>query len=98
MYYILDVSVCVFLLSLESMCFLYFSLSIEATDLLQKLSLDSQTKTLEIPEPTKKVIFYVVYVWESEFLIRLMNYRNLLCPNLLLKNVYFSYVKICLTQ
>ncbi|KAF3953993.1 hypothetical protein ACB098_08G131000 [Castanea mollissima] len=26
----------------------------QATDLLQKLSLDSQTKTLEIPEPTKK--------------------------------------------
>jgi hypothetical protein len=44
------------------MCFLYFSLFIEATDLLQKLSLDTQTKTLEIPEPTKKVIFSVVYV------------------------------------
>ena len=26
----------------------------QATELLQKLSLDSQTKTLEIPEPTKK--------------------------------------------
>jgi hypothetical protein len=25
--------------------------------LLQKLSLDSQTKTLEMPEPTSKVIF-----------------------------------------
>ncbi|KAK9290085.1 hypothetical protein L1049_008249 [Liquidambar formosana] len=27
---------------------------LEAADLLQKLSLDSQTKTLEVPEPTKK--------------------------------------------
>ncbi|RWR97965.1 YTH domain-containing protein [Cinnamomum micranthum f. kanehirae] len=26
----------------------------EATDLLQKFSVDSQTKTLEVPEPTKK--------------------------------------------
>lgn len=41
----------------KNMYFLYFFLSIETTDLLQKLSLDSQTKTLEIPEPTKKVIF-----------------------------------------
>lgn len=39
-----------------------FLLSIEATDLLQKLSLDSQTKTLEIPEPTKKVIFTLRFV------------------------------------
>lgn len=39
-----------------------FLLSIEATDLLQKLSLDSQTKTLEIPEPTKKVIFTLCFV------------------------------------
>lgn len=37
-------------------------LSLEASDLLQKLSLDSQTKTLEIPEPNKKVgyLFLVV--------------------------------------
>lgn len=39
-----------------------FLLSIEATDLLQKLSLDSQTKTLEIPEPNKKVIFTLRFV------------------------------------
>lgn len=29
--------------------------SIETSELLQSLSLDSQTKALEIPEPTKKV-------------------------------------------
>lgn len=29
----------------------------EASDLLQKLSLETQAKPLEIPEPTKKVIF-----------------------------------------
>lgn len=40
-----------------------FLLFIEATDLLQKLSMDSQTKTLEIPEPTKKVIFTLRFVW-----------------------------------
>lgn len=40
----------------RNMFFLYLLLSIEAADLLQKLSLDSQTKTLEIPEPTKKVL------------------------------------------
>lgn len=32
------------------------SISIETSDLLQKLSLDSQTKTLEMSEPTSKVI------------------------------------------
>lgn len=32
-------------------------LPIEASDLLQKLSIDSQTKTLEISEPTKKVSY-----------------------------------------
>lgn len=46
--------------------FLYPWFSIEASDLLQKLSLDGQPKTLEIPEPTKKVIFstdFVTYVF-----------------------------------
>lgn len=36
---------------------------LEAADLLQKLSLDSQTKTLEIPEPTKKVLYMVLVVY-----------------------------------
>lgn len=36
------------------MLFLYLTAT-EAADLLQKLSLDSQKKTLEIPEPKKKV-------------------------------------------
>lgn len=90
------------------MCFLYFSLSIEATDLLQKLSLDSQTKTLEIPEPTKKVIctlwfmsltgqmhpiFHIMCLWESEFLILLMEHRNLLGRNLLKKKL-FRYIDL----
>lgn len=36
----------------------YPSLSVtEATDLLQKLSLDSKTKTLEITDATKKVSY-----------------------------------------
>lgn len=38
-------------------------ISLEAADLLQKLSLDSQTKTLEIPEPTKKVLYIVLVVY-----------------------------------
>ena len=33
--------------------FLYFLSDVEAADLLKNLTLDSQTKTLEIPEPTK---------------------------------------------
>lgn len=44
------------------MCFLYFFLPIEASDLLQKLSLDSQTKSLEISEHTKKVCSHIELV------------------------------------
>lgn len=45
----------------KSFCisFTFFSFNIEAAELLQNLSLDSQPKTLEIPEPTKKVIKYL---------------------------------------
>lgn len=47
----------VFIVKCLEICFSFtFLLSIEAADLLQKLSLDSQTKTLDIPEPTKKVL------------------------------------------
>ncbi|KAM1995080.1 hypothetical protein ACFX15_028175 [Malus domestica] len=38
----------------KTVYFLHRLRSLEAADLLQKMSLDSQTKTLEIPEPTKK--------------------------------------------
>lgn len=39
-----------------------FFLTIETADLLQKLSLDSQKKGLEISEPTKKVIVHILAV------------------------------------
>lgn len=42
------------------MCLLFCT--IETADLLQKLSLDSQKKGLEISEPTKKVIVHIVAV------------------------------------
>ncbi|KAM1166651.1 hypothetical protein ACFX19_029313 [Malus domestica] len=38
----------------KTVYFLHRLRYLEAADLLQKMSLDSQTKTLEIPEPTKK--------------------------------------------
>ena len=48
---------CYFYVLLSENCgFSFTCISLEATDLLQKLSLDSQAKTLEIPEPTKKVM------------------------------------------
>ncbi|GFZ20816.1 evolutionarily conserved C-terminal region 4 [Actinidia rufa] len=46
---------CYFYVLLSENCgFSFTVIPLEATDLLQKLSLDSQAKTLEIPEPTKK--------------------------------------------
>lgn len=37
--------------------------AIEASDLLQKLSLDSQAKTIEIPDATKKVSIWFAYLY-----------------------------------
>ena len=41
----------------------------EASDLLKNLSLDSQAKTTEIPEPTKKVRYFHHMVISEDFLV-----------------------------
>lgn len=48
---------------METNVFLYFS-AIEASDLLQQLSLDSQAKTIEITDATKKVFITDYYIFK----------------------------------
>lgn len=52
-----------FVFSLQKYAFPSLIFLTEATDLLQKLSLDPQTKALEIPEPTKKVTCCLIFDW-----------------------------------
>lgn len=43
--------------------------AIEAADILQKLSLDSQPKTIEIPDAAKKVWICVLFTLNASFVL-----------------------------
>lgn len=59
--------------------FLHSFVYAEATDLLQKLSLDTQPKALEIPEPTKKVRILVFKCPSIGFLIECFHNISIAC-------------------